>query len=627
MLEFARGLRSYAVAFLPVGLWGILWLSLAGGNARQVFDPQSAGGFFHGIRAAIPLVAASLAGLFILYKSGQLRPKRFLILGPLGLVGLYILGAAGVVRGNAPIIPLVTISAAVLYVFLKSRQLRQQRFLFLGPLGLTALYGLAGLFASMAMSTNKPMAIYWAASYLSVPLVLWAGALGSGGLTYSRRIVKLIRVFLLLSIGLLFVAALLYLELGSVILDPSAWPNCNLDKPWLPLTRELLRPTGVGRLAALAALIAVSGMFTRTGRFLWIPVLLVSIVLLTTSGARTSMAGFGLAASLMLLLYAGRKAVVAGAIALVLFGPLVAFTDTGQDFLKTCMFRKWVNQSVTSRPVVEPATQFEVPAQASESVPPLPAEASESVPPLPAQASESVPPLPAEASESVPPLPAEASESVPPLPAQASESVPPLPAQETEPSAPPPTQPPAVAASGPAVPPPDPRETRASEEATPPPPPQTNPDPRVLGFIPESFFEFTGRTAVWADGWTLFKESPVVGYGFHADRLKFGTHMHNSFMQALVQTGFLGTIPLVAALLLSWYLLVKAVRNLSRFSTTDRHLTIQTAGIIAFFSVRTFTESPGSFFGVDWLLLAPFLLYLTLVIHNYAGEEGGSGKS
>ncbi len=572
MLEFARGLRSYAVAFLPVGLWGILWLSLAGGNARQVFDPQSAGGFFHGIRAAIPLVAASLAGLFILYKSGQLRPKRFLILGPLGLVGLYILGAAGVVRGNAPIIPLVTISAAVLYVFLKSRQLRQQRFLFLGPLGLTALYGLAGLFASMAMSTNKPMAIYWAASYLSVPLVLWAGALGSGGLTYSRRIVKLIRVVLLLSIGLLFVAALLYLELGSVILDPSAWPNCNLDKPWLPLTRELLRPTGVGRLAALAALIAVSGMFTRTGRFLWIPVLLVSIVLLTTSGARTSMAGFGLAASLMLLLYAGRKAVVAGAIALVLFGPLVAFTDTGQDFLKTCMFRKWVNQSVTSRPVVEPATQFEVPAQASESVPPLPA-------------------------------------------------------QETEPSAPPPTQPPAVAASGPAVPPPDPRETRASEEATPPPPPQTNPDPRVLGFIPESFFEFTGRTAVWADGWTLFKESPVVGYGFHADRLKFGTHMHNSFMQALVQTGFLGTIPLVAALLLSWYLLVKAVRNLSRFSTTDRHLTIQTAGIIAFFSVRTFTESPGSFFGVDWLLLAPFLLYLTLVIHNYAGEEGGSGKS
>ncbi len=572
MLEFARGLRSYAVAFLPVGLWGILWLSLAGGNARQVFDPQSAGGFFHGIRAAIPLVAASLAGLFILYKSGQLRPKRFLILGPLGLVGLYILGAAGVVRGNAPIIPLVTISAAVLYVFLKSRQLRQQRFLFLGPLGLTALYGLAGLFASMAMSTNKPMAIYWAASYLSVPLVLWAGALGSGGLTYSRRIVKLIRVFLLLSIGLLFVAALLYLELGSVILDPSAWPNCNLGKPWLSLTRELLRPTGVGRLAALAALIAVSGMFTRTGRFLWIPVLLVSIVLLTTSGARTSMAGFGLAVSLMLLLYAGRKAVVAGAIALVLFGPLVAFTDTGQDFLKTCMFRKWVNQNVTSWPVVEPATQFEVPAQASESVPPLPA-------------------------------------------------------QETEPSAPPPTQPPAVAASGPAVPPPDPRETRASEEATPPPPPQTNPDPRVLGFIPESFFEFTGRTAVWADGWTLFKESPVVGYGFHADRLKFGTHMHNSFMQALVQTGFLGTIPLVAALLLSWYLLVKAVRNLSRFSTTDRHLTIQTAGIIAFFSVRTFTESPGSFFGVDWLLLAPFLLYLTLVIHNYAGEEGGSGKS
>jgi O-antigen ligase len=146
-----------------------------------------------------------------------------------------------------------------------------------------------------------------------------------------------------------------------------------------------------------------------------------------------------------------------------------------------------------------------------------------------------------------------------------------------------------------------------------------------LGVIPESFFKFTGRTAVWAEGWSLFKKSPAtvaVGYGFQADRFLLGTHMHNSYMHALLQTGLLGTVPFVAALLFGWLLLVKALLNLSRFSGVDKHLTIQTAGMLVFFSVRTLTESTGAFFGIDWLLLAPLLLYLTSVNHNYGEGEG-----
>jgi O-antigen ligase len=146
-----------------------------------------------------------------------------------------------------------------------------------------------------------------------------------------------------------------------------------------------------------------------------------------------------------------------------------------------------------------------------------------------------------------------------------------------------------------------------------------DPDPQVLGIIPENFFEFTGRTAVWKEGWSLFKESPVLGYGFQADRLLLGTHMHNAFLQSLVQTGLLGTIPFLAALIFGWGLLIKALRNLNRFSVEHKHLVIQTAGILVFFSIRSFPESTGAFFGIDWLLLAPLLLYLTLVDH--AGAE------
>jgi Ca2+/Na+ antiporter len=95
----------------------------------------------------------------------------------------------------------------------------------------------------------------------------------------------------------------------------------------------------------------------------------------------------------------------------------------------------------------------------------------------------------------------------------------------------------------------------------------------------------------------------------------------------MVQTGLLGAIPFLAALLLGWLLVVRALRNLSRFSVVDKHLIIQTAGMLAFFSVRTITESTGAFFGIDWLLLAPLLLYLTSVNHNYAEEESRVGRS
>lgn len=112
-----------------------------------------------------------------------------------------------------------------------------------------------------------------------------------------------------------------------------------------------------------------------------------------------------------------------------------------------------------------------------------------------------------------------------------------------------------------------------------------------------------------------------MGLGFNADRLALGGHMHNSYLHALVQTGVLGTIPFVIALLYAWALLWRLSLNLDRIPLAQKHLVIQVAGILAFLSFRTIFESTGAFFGVDWLFLAPVFLYLQVVSRSYNGQD------
>ena len=143
-----------------------------------------------------------------------------------------------------------------------------------------------------------------------------------------------------------------------------------------------------------------------------------------------------------------------------------------------------------------------------------------------------------------------------------------------------------------------------------------------IGRVPPKFFEFTGRTKVWRQGLGLFTESPLLGYGFHADRLLLGTHAHNSLVHSLIQTGLLGAIPFMAALLLGWILLFKSLRKLKHLAVAHKILVIQIAGIFAFLSIRTVTESTGAFFGVDWIILGPLLLYVG-VLDSAGARSGG----
>ena len=139
--------------------------------------------------------------------------------------------------------------------------------------------------------------------------------------------------------------------------------------------------------------------------------------------------------------------------------------------------------------------------------------------------------------------------------------------------------------------------------------------------VPENFFKLTGRTRVWRKGIDQFLETPILGIGFNGDRLAFGAHIHNSYLQALVQTGLLGVIPFSGAIIYAWILLWRLMKKLNQIPPARKHLVIQAAGVLAFLSVRTITESTGAFFGVDWLLLAPVFLYLQVVGRTYNDYE------
>lgn len=70
------------------------------------------------------------------------------------------------------------------------------------------------------------------------------------------------------------------------------------------------------------------------------------------------------------------------------------------------------------------------------------------------------------------------------------------------------------------------------------------------GASDEQLESMSGRTGLWAIGWEMFKDAPILGHGFQAGvrykgiqyGLPLGTNMHSSHMQVLVDVGFLGYV-------------------------------------------------------------------------------------
>lgn len=132
------------------------------------------------------------------------------------------------------------------------------------------------------------------------------------------------------------------------------------------------------------------------------------------------------------------------------------------------------------------------------------------------------------------------------------------------------------------------------------------------GEIIETFL--SRRAVTWQETWQLFLTSPLLGSGFYADRIfKIrGQHVHNAFLHALLQTGLMGTIPFVLAFAGAWIILFRLLKRPSILRPKGS-LVIEIAGVLAYLTVRTITESTGAFFGSELFILAPIFAYLAIV--------------
>ena len=114
--------------FMPLGLWALLWLGLQAGPIEEIVRSGGPETFIHRLRSVLPLWAAYMAVVIFVVKFYRQRSNGISLFGPLGFV---------------------------------------------------TAYGVVGIAASL-LSPDGSVALYWAAAYLSVPLVLWGIVWGKG---------------------------------------------------------------------------------------------------------------------------------------------------------------------------------------------------------------------------------------------------------------------------------------------------------------------------------------------------------------------------------------------------------------------------------------------------------------
>jgi O-antigen ligase len=108
-------------------------------------------------------------------------------------------------------------------------------------------------------------------------------------------------------------------------------------------------------------------------------------------------------------------------------------------------------------------------------------------------------------------------------------------------------------------------------------------------------------------------ESPLVGWGFQADRFLLGQHAHNAYLYALMTSGFVGGTAFVGGLIWAWIIFLQVLRRGTADRLGQKVFLIQVGGLLAFFTVRSIPEVSGAMFGIDLMIMIPVLAYLGIL--------------
>ena len=132
----------------------------------------------------------------------------------------------------------------------------------------------------------------------------------------------------------------------------------------------------------------------------------------------------------------------------------------------------------------------------------------------------------------------------------------------------------------------------------------------------------TGRTRAWENALEIVFDSPVIGYGFQADRWLIHEHVHSAYMYALITAGFSGLILFILGYFYAWVNIIKNLRNIKWVRQLGQAtMFAQTVGILTFFTLRSIPEVSGAMYAVDLMVLIPAMLYLGILNREILKEK------
>jgi O-antigen ligase len=131
------------------------------------------------------------------------------------------------------------------------------------------------------------------------------------------------------------------------------------------------------------------------------------------------------------------------------------------------------------------------------------------------------------------------------------------------------------------------------------------------GMEGQELASMSGRTRIFHEAWGAVKAAPLMGYGPQADRqMPNIDNAQNGVLYALLCGGFIGGSGYIGGLIVSWLMIFRVARHRRYLNPADRIMFVQVAGIMAFFTIRSYPENCAALFSIDLLVQLPAIIYI-----------------
>ena len=128
----------------------------------------------------------------------------------------------------------------------------------------------------------------------------------------------------------------------------------------------------------------------------------------------------------------------------------------------------------------------------------------------------------------------------------------------------------------------------------------------------EGFRDMSGRDLIWQHAWEAIKEQPIIGYGPQADRRIIFANAQNGVIYAMLCAGGMGLIGYVGGMISAWWYFIK-IKMRFKLSSFESDFTMMCAGILAFFTLRSYPENAAALFSIDLLVQYPVMVFFPVM--------------